>query len=337
MATLTIRDIARMAGVSTTAVSFVLNDRPGVSDATREHVKAIIAQTGFTPNVHTRRLNLGKSFTVQVVLRRYNSGLFSQFTQETLQGIFKASHALGYSITFTFLDGQFDCEQLMNSVHSKDCDGLILYQVADPTFIARLRQEQIPFVCVDAHLSQDGALPMVEVDYYSASRRATQYLCENGHTDIGFIGSRAPGTYYLNTFGGYIDALKANNLEYRQEWTLQLPYDETITFNAFTHLLENQKMPTAFFCAGDAYAIPAMRAFKERGLKIPEDVSFMSVDDLMISRYLDPPLSTMTFDKERMGARAMELLYQILQGEEYDRVNLLPMQVAPRGSVLNRT
>ena len=104
MPNLTIRDIAKMAGVSTTAVSFVLNDRPGVSDATRAHVRAIIERTGFTPNVHTRRLNLGKSQTVHVVMRKHENGLFGQFAQETLQGIFKASHALGYSITFTFAD-----------------------------------------------------------------------------------------------------------------------------------------------------------------------------------------------------------------------------------------
>ena len=81
MSSLTIRDIAHMAGVSTTAVSFVLNDRPGVSDATREKVMEIIRSTGFTPNVHTRRLNLGKSNTIHVVLRRHG------YTQTQLEDI----------------------------------------------------------------------------------------------------------------------------------------------------------------------------------------------------------------------------------------------------------
>ena len=208
MPNLTIRDIAKMAGVSTTAVSFVLNDRPGVSDATRAHVRAIIERTGFTPNVHTRRLNLGKSQTVHVVMRKHENGLFGQFAQETLQGIFKASHALGYSITFTFADRDAPCEQLIAMVHGKDCDGLILYQVSDAALIARLRQEQIPFVCVDAHLAQDGSLPLVEVDYYNAARQATQYLCQCGHREIGFIGTQVPNTYYMNTFGGYMEDMK---------------------------------------------------------------------------------------------------------------------------------
>ena len=116
MANLTIKDIARMAGVSTTAVSFVLNDRPGVSEATRKKVQQIIRQTDFIPNVHTRRLNLGKSFTIHVVLRKYSYSLFNQFALETLSGIFAESKALGYSIMFTFADENTESHQIIESV-----------------------------------------------------------------------------------------------------------------------------------------------------------------------------------------------------------------------------
>ena len=159
MANLTIKDIARMAGVSTTAVSFVLNDRPGVSDATRKKVQEIIRQTDFIPNVHTRRLNLGKSFTIHVVLKQYNYGLFNQFALETLSGIFKEGKSLGYSIIFTLVDEHMDCDQIIDSVRSKDCDGVILNQIADPGLISQLQKENIPFVCVDAHLPEDSSLP----------------------------------------------------------------------------------------------------------------------------------------------------------------------------------
>ena len=109
MANLTIKDIARMAGVSTTAVSFVLNNRPGVSDATRQKVQEIIRETSFIPNVHTRRLNLGKSFTIHVVLKQYAYGLYNQFALETLSGVFKEGKSLGYSIIFTLVDEDIEC------------------------------------------------------------------------------------------------------------------------------------------------------------------------------------------------------------------------------------
>ena len=161
MSDLTIRDIAKIAGVSTTAVSFVLNNRPGVSDATRQHVQEVIARTGFTPNVHTRRLNLGRSFSVHVVLYWHEHDLFNQFALEILHGVFQSCKQLGYSVVFTFVEKNMDCSQLMASIRSKDCDGVILSQIEDPLFITLLQQEHIPFVCVDSHVRRDGTLPLV--------------------------------------------------------------------------------------------------------------------------------------------------------------------------------
>lgn len=333
MSNLTIRDIARMAGVSTTAVSFVLNNRSGVSDATREKVQEIIRRTGFIPNVHTRRLNLGKSFTIHVVLRQYGYSLFNQFALETLSGIFKESKSLGYSIMFTFVDDNMDCEQIIDSVRSKDCDGVILNQISDPSLISLLQQEQIPFVCVDAHIPKDGSLPLVEVDYYDAAYQATRYLHSCGHTQIGFIGPETPADYYVSTFGGYTAALKDSGLVCNPAWLSEITYSEESAENCIDKLLQNEQLPTAFLCAGDSFAIDTIRCAKTRGLRIPEDISIMSLDDLLVSRYLDPPLSTMTFNKELLGEKSMQLLYKIIRGEEYDPVNLIKTTPVERNTV----
>ena len=330
---LTISDIAKMAGVSTTAVSFVLNDRPGVSDATREKVKEIIRQTGFTPNVHTRRLNLGKSFTIHVVLRQYGQNLYNQFALETLSGIFAQSKALGYSIMFTFVDDQMDCEQIIDSVRNKDCDGVILYQVADKTLISLLQQEDIPFVCVDSHLPLDGKLPLVEVDYFDAAYQATKHLYSCGHRDIGFIGPEVPTEYYLTTFNGYTAALKDCGLSCNPGWLFQLRYTEDSIETTIEQLLSQEKLPTAIFCAGDSHAINTIHCIKEKGLRIPEDISIMGLDDLFMSRYIDPPLSTMTFDKELVGERAMRLLYRIMTKQEYEPVRIIKTKPVERSSV----
>ncbi len=333
--TLTIRDIARMAGVSTTAVSFVLNNKPGVSDSTRKKVQDIIERTGFTPNVHTRRLNLGKSFTIHVVLWTYQDSLYDQFAQETFQGIFNASKALGYSIVFTFAHKEMGCAEILDSVHRKECDGVILYQVSDPAFISMLQQEQIPFICVDAHVDKDGGLPLVEVDYYDAAYKATTHLCENGHKRIGYIGQKFALELYMSTFSGYADALKAKGLMCDPAWMVQVPFDEEKAEAIIGKLLDNEPLPTAFLCAGDAFAVTAMRAIKARGLRIPEDISLIGLDDLLLSRYVDPPLSSIGFDKIKLGQVAMETLYAIIRGEEYENVNLLPTRLVSRSSVRN--
>lgn len=333
MSNLTIRDIARMAGVSTTAVSFVLNNRPGVSEATRQKVREIIDRTGFTPNVHTRRLILGKSFTIHVVLRKYSYSLFNQFALETLSGIFAESKALGYSIMFTFADENTESHQIIESVRSKDCDGVILNQISDPTLISLLQQENIPFVCVDAHIPRDSTLPMVEVDYFDAAYQATRYLYDCGHREIGFIGPDTPAEYYVNTFGGYTAAMKDTGLVCNPAWLLDISFSARSAQDAIDRILQAERLPTAFLCAGDSFAIDTIHCAKARGLRIPEDISIMSLDDLLVSRYLDPPLSSMTFDKEALGKRAMQLLYQIMTDGAYTPVNLIKTTPVERNSV----
>ena len=333
MANLTIKDIARMAGVSTTAVSFVLNDRPGVSDATRKKVQEIIRQTDFIPNVHTRRLNLGKSFTIHVVLKQYTYGLFNQFALETLSGIFKEGKSLGYSIIFTLVDENMDCEQIIESVRSKDCDGVILNQIADPGLISQLEKENIPFVCVDAHLPADSDLPMVEVDYYDAAYQAARYLHQHGHTQIGFIGPETPLVYCAKTYSGYETYMRDAGLVINNDWVSKIRFSEESAEAAIHDLLEHDTLPTAILCIGDAFAIDMIRGAKDRGMRIPEDISVMSLDDLLVSRYLDPPLSTMTFDKELLGAKAMRMLYQIIQGAEHANHNVIYTRPVERESV----
>ena len=333
MANLTIKDIARMAGVSTTAVSFVLNNRPGVSDATRQKVQEIIRQTSFIPNVHTRRLNLGKSFTIHVVLKQYAYGLYNQFALETLSGVFKEGKSLGYSIIFTLIDEDMPCEQIIESVRSKDCDGIILNQIDDPELLSQLQRENIPFVCVDAHMPAASALPMVEVDYYDAAYRATEHLYQHGHRDIGFIGPENPVEHCANTFRGFTDCLKEKGLFCDPQWIAKMPFSQGSTEAAVDKMLEQEKLPTALLCSCDAVAIDVIRRVKARGIRIPEDISVMGIDDLLVSRYLDPALSTMTFDKELLGAKAMELLYQIMQGVEHENRNTISTVLVERDSV----
>ena len=322
-----------MAGVSTTAVSFVLNDRPGVSDATRKKVQEIIRQTDFIPNVHTRRLNLGKSFTVNVVLKQYAYDLFNQFALETLSGVFKEGKSLGYSIIFTLVDEHANGEKIIDSVRSKDCDGVILNQISDDRLISQLQRENIPFVCVDAHLPADSELPMVEVDYYDAAFQATRYLHQHGHTKIGFVGPVTPAGYYAKTYRGFEDYMKSAGLPVTAQWVSRIELAEGAAESVIHGLMKYDQRPSAILCVGDALAIDMIRGAKASGIRIPEDISVMSLDDLLVSRYLDPPLSTMTFDKELLGTQAMRLLYQIIQGAEHETHNMIATTPVERESV----
>ena len=333
MSDFTIRDIARIAGVSTTAVSFVRNDKPGVSNATRERVRDIIQRTGFTPNAHTRRLNLGRSFTIHVVLYWHSTDLFNQFALEIMYGIFHSCKELGYGVMITFVDKTMDCTALMESIHSKDCDGVILSQIEDPIFLARLQQENIPFVCVDSHVKKDGTLPLVEVDYYDAAYQAVKYLCQCGHTQIGFLGPSTPLELHSSNFAGYTDALREAGLVCNPAWIGNFDFAPSAAGAYFEKLMQTAALPTAFFCAGDVFAIEFMQTAQRRGYHIPEDVSIISIDDILVSRFVSPALTTMTFDKELLGSCAVDMLYDMISEKEYAPVLLLPAHLCKRNSV----
>ncbi len=333
MSDFTIRDIARIAGVSTTAVSFVLNDKPGVSNATRERVRDIIQRTGFTPNAHTRRLNLGRSFTIHVVLYWHSTDLFNQFALEIMYGIFHSCKELGYGVMITFVDKTMDCTALMESIHSKDCDGVILSQIEDPIFLARLQQENIPFVCVDSHVKKDGTLPLVEVDYYDAAYQAVKYLCQCGHTQIGFLGPSTPLELHSSNFAGYTDALREAGLVCNPAWIGNFDFAPSAAGAYFEKLMQTAALPTAFFCAGDVFAIEFMQTAQRRGYHIPEDFSIISIDDILVSRFVSPALTTMTFDKELLGSCAVDMLYDMISEKEYAPVLLLPAHLCKRNSV----
>lgn len=334
MEKLTIRDIARMAGVSTTAVSFVLNGRSGVSDATRKRVQEIIRETGFTPNIHTRRLNLKRSFTVHVVMRQYDFSLFNLFAMDVLTGIFRESKSLGYSVIFTAVETETECSELMDAIHSKDADGVIFIQVFNEKVVRLLQSERFPYLCVDSHVPQDGTVPLIEVDYYDAAYRAVRYLAQQGHRDIGFLISDRHAEFYRRTFAGFDNALRDSCLPCRPQWLQRvihnIPQPAT---NAMEKMLSGPSRPTAVFCASDTYAANAIRYVTKLGLRVPEDISFIGLDDLVISEYTRPAITTMGVDKVRMGRLAMETLYQMMNGSEFPAVQLMPTTLIERDSV----
>ena len=174
---------------------------------------------------------------------------------------------------------------------------------------------------------------MVEVDYCDAAYQATRYLHRNGHTQIAFLGTETPAEHCANTLRGYRTYLEEAGIAHNPKWVAKIPFAEGATEAVVDNMLQQAQLPTALLCSCDAVAIDVIRRAKERGLRIPEDISIIGIDDLLISRYLDPALTTMTFDKELLGAKAMEVLYQIIQGTEYEPCSTICTTLVERGSV----
>ena len=333
MGKLTIRDIAKMANVSPATVSLVMNGRKGISEATRARVRAIVEETGFTPNVHTRRLMLRKSSTIHIVMRQRKTPSHNLFAFEVLQGIFSESRSLGYDVKCLTIDAANDYSQFMEAVRAGDADGAIFIQTYNSSVCETLTAENFPFICIDSHLRPDNMVPYMDEDHYTTAYNATEYLIRKGHKDIALITSEDSSEYFFRNFTGYTDALREHELICRPEWIQKGADPEVPSPECMRNLINCKHRPTAVFCAGDFLAMEAIKQIRLAGLRVPEDFSIIGNDDLLVTEFIDPPLTTMAFDKKRMGEEAVRTLFKIINHEPFSQGTKLPTYLVERGSV----
>ena len=322
-----------MAGVSVTAVSFVLNNKPGVSKETREKVQKIIDETGFRPNLNSKKLLFNKSYNVCLMINPNSSPFEDLFYFEITRGILNASRQYGYSITISDLPQSR--KDLPDLVYMGDTDGLIFMQDISDELTAKAIHSEIPFVVVDSH-SISETVTSVNPDYRDAAYTATSHLIKKGHRDIAMISSNVVDSFHNQTLEGFLQAMKENGLPAHPEFTDICVSNEDGAYLAAKKLLSSANRPTAVLCTVDTFAIGAMRCAKELGLRVPEDVSFVGIDDILLSRYTEPKLTTVGIDKVHIGELAMALLLQKIEGKNPESVNL-PMELVVRESVADKT
>ncbi|MDL2206219.1 LacI family transcriptional regulator [Eubacteriales bacterium OttesenSCG-928-N13] len=324
---LTIRDIAKMANVSPTAVSFVINKKGSISDETRRRIEEVIRQTGFRPSINSRRLSAKKSFNICVVMD-VGASLFSDmFYLGVTKGIQQEASALGYNIVLTDFSGS-----MPEIVLNRDTDGVIFFQDLESNMFDIVRGLSVPFVVADSHISH-APYPTVGIDNQRAAHAAIKHLLDCGHRDIAFLGPKNYPHLFESTHSGYNEAHMDSGLIPQKSRIYES--DETTTSAGATMamILDAKPWPTAVFCPGDRQAIGAMLRAQELGARVPEDISFMSIDDTMLCRYVRPQMTTVHIDMEQLGVHAMRLLHDQIDGKPTDNI-ILPMdEVVERDSV----
>lgn len=327
----TVKEIAKMAGVSVTAVSFVLNNKPGVSEETRRKVQKIIDETGFKPNLNSKKLVLNKSFNICLIINSFSSPFEDLFYFEITRGILNRSQKYNYNITISKPTGSKD--ELPDMVYSGDTDGIIFMQDISRKLTDKAIASGIPFVVVDSHSSIEG-VTSINADYRSATFAATKFLLESGHRDIAMIASENVPDFHTQTLAGFTEAMKEHGTTPNPAYYGFSATNEDTAYEAAKKLFSAKTHPTAVLCTVDSFAIGAMRCAKDLNLSIPDDVSVMGIDDILLSRYIEPKLTTVGIDKVEMGVLAMDMLLQKIKGKKTESV-LLPMELVVRDSVKN--
>lgn len=321
-----------MAGVSPTVVSFVINGKEGVSPKTRKKVEEIVSSTNFIPNLSSRRLVLNKSFNISVVIKSTSNPFNDFFYFEIIQGLMEKNKEYGYNIVFSDLsDSSSNSSFLPDILERGDADGVIFLQQVDDLVLNSINKRNIPAVLIDSHSTQ--TFPSIKADYTIAAYTATKHLIDMGHNDIAFISSNFLPSFYSQVFAGFSKALGEKGGFLSPDWMCIDAIDGESAYDAMTKILSSPRRPTAVFCATDMFAISAMKCVKDHGLKIPEDVSFIGIDDIIISKYVEPALTTIKIDKKAMGTIAMELIVNKIEGKPAENIIVPSDCLIRRGSV----
>jgi len=333
--TLTIKDIANMAGVSPTVVSFVINNKKGVSKATREKVLSVIERTNYTPSISSRRLIMKKSFNIGIIVVNDSSPFTNLFYYEIAQSILNRSKMYGYNMVFTDIQRSSHRIKLPSIIENKDTDGIIFFQDTSYQTLKEIENRGIPCVVIDAHPGKD-LYSMVIADYEHAAVTAMQHLAKMRHRKIAFICSSFLPNFYTQVFNGFRMVMSQNRLPINSGWIQMDAVDEKSASVCMARILDSGDIPTAVFCATDVFAIGAMKCAKARGYRVPEDISFIGIDDVLLAQYVEPALTTVRIDKAEMGNMAMDMVIQRINGKAPECIKLRSDDLIIRDSVISR-
>ncbi len=317
MGDVTIHDIARRAKVSPAAVSYVINGRPGVSEKTRALILSIIEETGYTPNLSSRKLKLHRSFNIHVVIGSLHVAFDDLFYNSAIERMLDVCNDNGYSLVLSGTD-RFEHSTLHRAIQQKDVDGVVFLQDTVPEAVALLEEAEIPYVVLDAH-DLSSRHNCVYCDYAEATRAATEHLIAYGHRRIAFVGADRITAFFDAARQGYIRTLSDNGIEPDETLVCRTPNERDVPTEVADILLTQR--PTAVVCATDLLAVALMQQLAARGVTVPRDMSVCGIDDILLGRYVTPALTTVEVDKKTMGEQAIRLLLDILDKKCSDTTN----------------
>ncbi|TDX51573.1 LacI family DNA-binding transcriptional regulator [Orenia marismortui] len=309
----TIKDIAKEAGVSTTTVSRVLNDKPDVSEATKKKIQKVIDKLGYNPNGIARGLVLQKTHTIGLII----PDISNPFFPEVAKGVEDRARELNYSVIFCNTDNDKEREkEAIALMKSKHVDGIILsLSISNKEELYKLEEKNFDVVQIDRKIP-DSNYRAVVIDNTLGAYNATSHLVELGHTKIAHVTGDLEIQTSQDRLEGFKKAIDNFDLDYKEEWIIEGDFSKESGYQAMKKLLRLEDRPKAVFIANDLMAIGAYEAIFEMGLEIAEDISVVGYDDIEIASIIKPGLTTMTQPKYKLGQTAADILIAKIDSKE---------------------
>lgn len=309
--TVSIKDIARAAGVSHSTVSRALSDSPLVSTETKERIQLLAREMGYSPDAQARSLVMGRTQTIGVVV----TTIVDPFIAEIVQSIENTAHKRGYSVILASSNSEPEREiAAVEMLHSKRVDGVVV----PSSRVGALYQDHldrlgVPVVLVNSHSEQRGPYTFsINVDNEHGGYLATKHLVDQGHRRIGYVTGPTDHSDDLDRLAGYRQALLQEGIGFDPD--LVVPGTGRVGggLRALPVLAALVDSPTAVFCYNDMTAIGILHAARQAGLMPPHDLAVVGFDDIPFASYVRPSLTTVAQPKLEMGKRAMEMVLDLM-------------------------
>ena len=330
---ITIKDIAKEAGVSHSTVSRALRGSSLISDETTKHIQETALVLGYLPSAAARSLKTNRSQALGVIVSNIDDTYFS----EILQGIEEVAQGNNYSMFMAA--SQRDPERegiIIQSMRQHRVDGVI---ICSTTFSdeqsRRFSNYDIPIVVVNNQAAEDYRYSIYHDDI-DGSRQLTRHLIELGHRKIAYLGNSLSGRTTLDRLAGFRLEMESNGLPVPANYIHEIPGSEPEKGNlAVDHFLGRADRPTALVCFNDMMAIRILKSLKSRGVRVPEEFSVTGFDNIVFSNYTNPPLTTFDQPKRFIGQKAAELILSLLDSTSKTNVPEQKIQVL-KGNLLVR-
>ena len=324
----TIKDVAKAAGVSISTVSNALNNMSNVGEDTRQRILEIANQMNYVPNLNARRMKNHVSNTVGLFLPNVQSSFYVML----IRAIHERCRERKFSL-IVHISNSYTSEKLSSTILSANIDGAIILDEHLKNEESRLLESRtMPLVFLDKHLCAEN-ISSVLIDNEMGCEQAMDFLVRSGHKRIAYI--RGSDNYDGQVrYDSYRRLMTRYQLPVDERWVLNGNFQEKVAYPlvAQTLSLMPGRLPDAFLCANDAMAIGCIRALHEAGYRVPEDVSVFGFDDGDEGKYCDPKLTTIHVPVTEMGQKAVRELFRLMQPYETGAVTLQETRLVVRES-----
>lgn len=319
-----LKDIAKLANVSTAAVSYVLNNQEHrVAPENAKKIKAIARKLNYRPNQIARSLKTNKTHTIGLVV----ANISYRFTTGITSAIEAQAKKNKYTVIFGSSDEHVEkFDELVNVFINRQVDGLILVPVENgESEIRYLKEQNIPFVLIDRYFP-DTPTNYIAVDNYKTVANGVSYLVENGNKNIAFVNYKSKQFHLKERTRGYLDALKKHNISSRKTLYREIRQEQMDTEigKAIDSLLQTAKGKLTIFFATDTLTINALKYLTRKKLKVPDDVHVLSFDEAEAFELYPCPITHCRQPLEDMGKMAVETLLSVIENKKVTTQMLLP-------------